>query len=189
MADKAAFRAEWKRRERELSPGELAESNGRLCRRFLALPQVEEARTVLLFFGMGAEVDTRPLLEELTRRGKRVLLPRCLSQGQMEARRYAPDRLTRHQYGMLEPGQDCERVEKSGIDLILVPALCYDTQCYRMGRGGGFYDRYLTGFAGATVGLCRDALLCGGVPREPWDRPVELVLTETKRFCPSGKAE
>lgn len=189
MADKAAFRAGWRQREQALTRMELAESDVCLRRRFLELPQVERAASVLLFSGMGAEVDTRPLLEELSRQGKRVLLPRCLPRGGMEARRYDPDKLVRHQYGMLEPAPDCERVEKDGIDLILVPALCYDTRCYRMGRGGGYYDRYLADFAGATVGLCRDALLCAAVPRDPWDRPVGLVLTETKRFCPSGKAE
>lgn len=189
MADKAAFRAEWKRREQALTPRELAESDALLRQRFLELPQVRRAQTLLLFFGVGAEVDTRPLLEELARRGKRVLLPRCLPQGGLEARRYDPDKLLRHPYGIPEPSPDCERVEKSGIDLILVPALCYDAHCWRMGRGGGYYDRYLTGYAGNTVGLCRDALLCAAVQREPWDQPVELVLTETKRFCPSGKAE
>lgn len=189
MADKAAFRTEWKRREQALPPRALAESDALLRQRFLELPQVERAGTLLLFFGIDAEVDTRPLLEELSRQGKRVLLPCCLPQGKLEARRYDPDKLLRHPYGIPEPGPGCERVEQSAVDLILVPALCYDTHCFRMGRGGGYYDRYLTDFAGDTVGLCRDALLCAAVPREPWDQPVELVLTETKRFCPSGKAE
>ena len=51
-----------------------------------------------------------------------------------------------------------------------------------MGRGGGFYDRYLADHGGMTVGLCREALLCDAVPVDPWDRPVQCVVTEYDRF-------
>ncbi len=168
-------------RERALDDDARRESDETLRQRFLSLPQLEAAQTVLLFAGMGREVDTLPLLTELERRGKQVLLPRCLPDHGMEARRYAPERLLRHPYGMLEPDpQYCQRVEPEEVDLILVPALCYDRHRFRMGRGGGYYDRYLIACTGFTVGLCRDRLLCDAVPREPWDRPVELVVTETE---------
>lgn len=178
MAEKAAFRAELRAREQRIPEAERLESDRMLCERFLALPQVARAETLLLFAGMGAEVDTRPVLARLARRGKTVLLPRCLPGSEMEARRWVPGHLVRHRYGMLEPDAGCARVEKAGIDLILVPALCYDRQGFRMGRGGGFYDRYLADYSGFTVGLCRDALLCEAVPRQAWDRRVDLVLTE-----------
>lgn len=180
--DKTAFRTELKRREAALTPEERQIGDGLLRERFLAEPVVRAARTILLFAGMGAEVDTGPLLEHLTRAGKQVLLPRCLPGHEMEARRYDAAKLVRHRYGMLEPAATCPVVERAAIDLILVPALCYDERCMRMGRGGGFYDRYLAGYTGHTIGLCRDALLCAAVPADSWDRPVELVLTETRRF-------
>ena len=182
MADKAAFRAVLRQQERALSAAERMASDAVLRERFLSLPELGRAQTVLLFSGMGMEVDTRPLLDTLYGGGKTVLLPCCLPGNGMEARRYVPGRLVRHCYGMMEPEAGCEVVEKAEIDLILVPALCYDRSCFRMGRGGGYYDRYLADFGGYTVGLCRDALLCDAVPREAWDRPVELVLTETQRM-------
>ena len=145
---------------------------------------------------MGLEVDTGPLLEALTERDKKLCLPRCLPGHAMEARRYDSARLIRHRYGMLEPDEHCPVVEKSRIDLILVPALCYDRSCFRLGRGGGFYDRqnhrvgygggfydrYLADYTGITIGLCREALLCDKVPVEPWDRKTDLVLTERQQF-------
>ena len=161
--DKTAFRTELKRREAALTTEERQSSDGLLRERFLAEPIVRAARTILLFAGMGAEVD-------------------CLPGHEMEARLYDAAKLVRHRYGMLEPGATCPVVERAAIDLILVPALCYDERCMRMGRGGGFYDRYLAGYTGHTIGLCRDALLCAAVPADSWDRPVELVLTETRRF-------
>ena len=180
--DKAQFRTALKEREAALTQEMRQRSDAELRERFLAERAVQSARTLLLFAGMGAEVDTAPLLTALHDVGKRVLLPRCLPGHEMEARLYDPNRLTRHRYGMLEPDTDCPVADKSEINLILVPALCYDRQCRRMGRGGGFYDRYLEEFTGRTIGLCRDALLCDAVPTDAWDRPVELVLTETQRF-------
>ena len=180
--DKTAFRTELKRREAALTTEERQSSDGLLRERFLAEPIVRAARTILLFAGMGAEVDTGPLLEHLAQADKQVLLPRCLPGHEMEARLYDAAKLVRHRYGMLEPGATCQVVELAPIDLILVHELCYDELCMLMGRGGGFYDRYLAGYTGHTIGLCRDALLCAAVPADSWDRPVELVLTETRRF-------
>lgn len=182
MAEKAAFREQIKALERQIPEAQRLESDQALRASFLRLPQLEGADTVLLYYGMGFEVDTRPLLDTLLRRGKRVLLPRCLPGGGMEARCYAPDKLRRHRYGMWEPDPGCEAVEAARIDFVLVPALCYDRQRFRLGRGGGYYDRYLAGYGGFTVGLCRDALLQAAVPREDWDRSVSLVLTETEQF-------
>ena len=182
MADKAAFRESIKALEHQIPAAQRLESDQALRDAFLRLPQLAGAETVLLYYGMGFEVDTRPLLDTLLRRGKRVLLPRCLPAGGMEARRYEPDKLRRHRYGMWEPGPVCEAVEAARIDLILVPGLCFDRQRFRLGRGGGYYDRYLAGYGGFTVGLCRDALLQAAVPREDWDMSVSLVLTETEQF-------
>lgn len=182
MDDKAAFRAELRRREQAISQPQRLASDALLRQRFLDYVRCSAAETILLFAGMGLEVDTRPLLEALEGQGKQVCLPRCLPGGAMEARRYDAGRLIRHRYGMLEPDTHCPVVGKSELDLILVPALCYDRRCFRLGRGGGFYDRYLADYSGLTVGLCREALLCDQVPVDPWDRSVHVVLTEREQF-------
>ena len=66
------------------------------------------------------------------------------------------------------------------IDLVLVPGLCYDRQGYRLGFGGGYYDRWLAGFPGLRVGLCREAVLQDRLPVEHHDLPVDLVVTESE---------
>ena len=86
--------------------------------------------------------------------------------------------LIRHRYGMLEPGEDCPVVPREEIDLILVPGLCFDRLGYRLGQGGGYYDRYLAGYRGTTVGLCRREVLQEHVPREAHDSRVELLVTD-----------
>lgn len=177
--EKAALRRAVRARLSAMTPEEREESDGILFRRFLALPRLAAAETVLLFYGMGTEPDTARLIPALLDRGKEVLLPRCLPGRGLEARRVTGESaLVKHRYGMLEPGEDCPLVERGDIGLILVPGLCFDRLGYRLGQGGGYYDRYLDGYAGATVGLCRQAVFREAVPREAHDRPVDLVVTD-----------
>ena len=178
-AEKAELRRRARQYLRELSPQARRASDDALFARFLALPQVEAADTLLLYHGMGGEPDTARLLPALWARGKAVCLPRCLPGHGLEARLVRPDSaLIPHPYGMLEPGEDCPLVGKDAIGLVLVPGLAFDPSGGRLGQGGGFYDRWLAEYAGCTAALCRTALLLPQVPRAPHDRGVELVLTE-----------
>ncbi len=175
---------ELRRRVREelsaLSRSELVRSDDALFARFLALPQVEAAKTIFAFWGIpGKEPDTSRLIGELVRRGKTVGLPRMLPEHRMEVRRFEADRpLVKVSFGISEPGEDCPLLDRENIDLVLVPAVCYDRRGYRLGFGGGYYDRWLEGFSGVTVGLCREAVLRETVPTEAHDAKVDLLLTE-----------
>ena len=164
-----------------MRPAERRRSDVILLQRFLELPWTAEADTLLLFYGVGAEPDTGHLLLELWRHGKRALLPKCLPGRAMEARRVRGwEELEPGAFGIPEPSDTCPAVDKGDIDLILVPALCYDLSRRRLGQGGGYYDRYLAGYTGRTVGLCREGLLQRAVPAEEHDRAVDLVVTEER---------
>lgn len=147
--------------------------------RFLSLPQVERAETILMFWGIGQEPEVQRLFPRLLERGKRLALPRCLPEHGMEARLYSPDvPLVRHRFGMAEPSDRSPLVSQEEINLALVPAVCYDRSRRRLGRGGGYYDRWLEGFGGFTVGLCRACVLQERLPTQEWDRMVDMVITE-----------
>lgn len=191
-AEKAALRARIRAVLKSLSPEQRRESDRALLDRFLALPQVKAASTLLLYHGMGTEPDTSRLLEPLWEAGKRVALPRCLPGNQMEARLVQKDTvLIPHPWGMLEPGTDCPLAGPADIGLVLVPGLAFDRSGGRLGQGGGFYDRWLAGFSGLTVALCREVTLLDRVPREGHDRPVDLVVTEGAVYglSPAGDGE
>lgn len=149
---------------------------------FLALPEVKQARTVMIFYGAKAdEPDTRFLTEELLRRGKTVALPRCMPGREMQARAItAQSILITGKFGIPEPGEDLPLVDKSEIDLILVPNLCCDEDGFRLGRGGGYYDRFLKDFTGVSVALCPQERLVGALPTESTDVPVDIILTQTQ---------
>jgi 5-formyltetrahydrofolate cyclo-ligase len=168
----AAFTVEQRRDSDEL-----------LLSRFLALAQVEQSSVLLLFYGMGREIDTRRLFRPLMERGKVIALPRCLKGRRMEFRRYmGEEQMVLHPYGMREPSEKCPLILPQQAQLALIPGVCYDSSCLRLGRGGGYYDRFLAEYDGFSVGLCRQALLQSACPAQEHDCPVDLVLTEEQTF-------
>lgn len=152
-----------------------------LLSRFLSLPQVVAAGSLLLFWGVDTEPETSRLVEPLLEMDKRIALPRCLPHRQMEAREYRGwGHLMESAYGIPEPDDECPVMARESVDLILVPNLCCDRRGFRLGHGGGYYDRYLAGYGGTTVALCRDALLFDNLPTGEYDLPVQIILTETQ---------
>lgn len=148
-----------------------------LFKAFLGLEQVKQAKTVMVYWGVEPESATTDLISALLAYGKRVVLPRCMPGGGMETRAYRGGRLIRSPYGIPEPGEDCPLVEKKDIDVVLVPALCYDRRGFRLGKGGGYYDRWLVDYTGVSVGMCYRELMQETLPREEHDRPVKLLLS------------
>ncbi len=169
----------------ELSQEERAESDQALAAQFLQHPKVAQAGTLLLYCGVGTEVDTRPILQALLDQGKRVCLPRCLPDHQMEARAItALEELQPDKYGIPAPGEGCPLVPREDLDLVLVPGLCFDSRGNRLGQGGGYYDRYLEDYDGISIGLCREDFFQVNLPREPLDVWVRYVLTEEGQVWP-----
>ena len=149
-----------------------------LVEAFLALPQVEAADTVMLFCGVGRELDTQPILENLLARGKRVVYPVCLPGRKMETRAVTgAEHLVPGTFGIPAPGEDCPVVEREEIGAVLVPCLMCDREGYRLGFGGGYYDRWLAGYEGFTVCVCPKERMADRLPRDEFDVPVKLVLT------------
>lgn len=173
----------------ELSQEEREESDQALTRQFLQHPKVEQANTLLLYYGVGTEIHTQPLIQALLDQGKRVCLPRCLPEHQMEARAITGlEDLQPDKYGIPAPGEDCPLVPRGEIDLVLVPGLCFDSRGNRLGQGGGYYDRYLEDYDGMSIGLCREDFFQVNLPREPLDVWVRYVLTEEGQVWPEAQA-
>ena len=135
-----------------------------------------DARRVFCYYSMDREVSTRELIADAVSRGKAVALPVCAANGEMSFYRYSGG-LRPGRYGIMEP-EPLEPLIPGKDDLIVVPGLCYDRTGYRLGQGGGYYDRYLARHRGVTLGLCRETLLYGELPREWNDFPMEYVFTE-----------
>ena len=147
-----------------------------ICKHIEAWPQFESAGVILTYMPMRGEVDLRLLLERFP--VKNWLLPRIQSAGQMVFHPYDPGRLVEHAYGMLEPAADLPQVPAGEIDLALVPALAYDRRGYRLGYGGGFFDRFLAGFEGISLGVTYQALIVDSLPADKHDVRVQSIASE-----------
>lgn len=122
-----------------------------LTERFLQHPFYQEAKTIATYLSFPHEFQTQELIERVLKDGKKVLIPKTYPKGRMEFVVYNPQQLAKTSFGLLEPQGDLEVVEPSQIDLIHVPGLAFTTEGYRIGYGGGYYDRYLEHFAGHTM--------------------------------------
>lgn len=172
----AAERKEELRRKAALLPKAQA---GHLLERFAQLPQVEQSQTVMVFCGVGREPDTAPLIRTLLERGQRVALPVCLPGRNMEARVITDEsQLVPGKFGIPEPDYFCPVARREEIGAVLVPGLMADREGYRLGYGGGYYDRWLAHYEGFTAMVCPAERLADALPHEDFDRPVDLVITD-----------
>ena len=122
-----------------------------LTERFLDHPFYQEAKAIATYLSFTHEFQTQGLIDQALKDGKKVLIPKTYSKGRMEFVVYDPQQLKKTSFGLLEPQGDLEVVDASQIDLIHVPGLAFTKEGYRIGYGGGYYDRYLENFAGQTM--------------------------------------
>jgi len=162
------------------------QASAAICCHIESWPLFRRSETILTYMPMRGEVDLRPLLERHPR--KRWLLPRIQPEGRMTFHPYDPEHMIRHPYGMLEPAPDLPIVPVEHIQLALVPGLAFDRQGWRLGYGGGFFDRFLAGFAhGASLGVTYHALLFDHLPHHQHDIPVQyLVMEDGLLACGDG---
>lgn len=184
---KDGLRARLLARRKALAPRAAAESGARVVERIRALPAFSSAAEVLTYMPVQGEVDVTPLLAELWARGARVLLPRCRpgEPGAMDvACVTCMEDMRPGMYGIAEPAPGtCAALADAAPDLVLVPAVAYDRRGYRLGFGAGFYDRFFSrgGARGALLaGPCYDFQLQDALPRDSWDIPVNVVITENE---------
>lgn len=140
-----------------------------------------ECSTLFTYVSMDNEVKTHQLIDKAISDGKRVCVPRVVPRQHMLAVpvKNPRDDLKKGYFGVLEPAAALPAVSEKEIDLILVPGLVFDRQGYRVGYGGGYYDKYLYLAAHCrTIGLAFHALVVNEIPREAHDRKVMLVITE-----------
>ncbi len=156
-----------------------ADAAQRLHDKVVALPAFKTARTLFCYSSVDGEADTQLILATAWRMGKTVYLPLCRDRAMRALRANGFDELVKHGRLMIaEPPAMGEEASPDAIDLTLVPALAFDKRGYRLGYGGGYYDRFLSGYGGLSVGLCRAEYVLETIPLETHDVAVSLVLTD-----------
>ena len=183
QAEKQQLRKTIRALEAGLSERYLEQSNRRIAAQRLAMPEYQAAETVFCFVSVGREIDTRPILQAVLEDGKTLCVPRCLGGGIMELRGIQSlDILRPGAYGIPEPPEDTPLVSVDAVDFAVLPCQTCNHLGQRLGRGGGYYDRFLASYRGGMVLLCREKLIREEIPVTPLDYPIPWVLTEAGLF-------
>lgn len=147
--------------------------------KLMKLVSEKRPECVLCYISTEIEVDTVCFVNDLLSAGKAVYAPRC-SGKEMKFIRFSDfSELKAGAYGILEPDgtEEFSVFEQSSGSLCIVPALSFSRDGFRLGYGGGYYDRFLKDYGGLSAGICYGDFI-GYVPRESFDVPVQILITE-----------
>ena len=177
--DKSALRAHCRALRDALTAQTVASASERICQRLIEWPVFRQAQTVMAYMAFGNEISLLPLMDQS--RDKRWVIPRTVTEPgpRLILHLYDPARLVRHRFGMLEPDVSLPVIEPGELDLVLVPGLAFDRRGYRLGYGGGFYDRFLPHVTARQVGIVSTVLLVEHVPNGRFDQRVDYVASES----------
>ena len=143
-------------------------------------PLWQQAQHVALYSALPDEPNLRTLIDEVATT-KQVYLPRVLDGEAMDFFAFAgwQELEQSGSFGIYEPRLEADGVvDPATLDLLVIPALAYDQAGYRLGRGKGYYDRYLSRCPHASrIGVTFALRPIACLPHDPWDLPVEAVLT------------
>jgi 5-formyltetrahydrofolate cyclo-ligase len=158
---------------------EWREKSDRICTHLQSLPLFTSAQTILAYFSFRQEPDLSPLFTNPKHQwGFSRVQGKSLSWHSWKP----GEPLQKEKLGIFEPHPDSPRLSPKEVDLILVPAVACDKRGYRLGYGGGFYDRMLSSTEWAskpTIGIVFEFAYLSQLPIDQWDKPLQLVCTET----------
>lgn len=162
---------------------EIAGKSRQIAEKLFGLAVFRRTRLVAFFASVEGEVDTHPMIDRALRSGMRVALP-SVDAGKKELRFYEIKDLKRDTakgtLGILEPKPSLPAVEPSALECVIVPGLAFDGMGARLGRGAGFYDKFLARLSPGTakIGVAFAFQMVKNIPMEQHDQRLDVVLTD-----------
>ena len=154
----------------------------RVLKKLFALKEFKNSFAVLFYASFDGEVDTFEMIKQALKLGKKIGLPRILKGRKQIVPMMIADvkkDLEKGPYGILQPRKTCQQLDVKDIDLVVVPGVAFDSHNNRLGRGGGFYDRFLKKIPQhiPTVGLAFDFQIFDKLPTQGHDSRVSRVVS------------
>ncbi|MBQ4110135.1 MAG: 5-formyltetrahydrofolate cyclo-ligase [Clostridia bacterium] len=169
---------ELRKKYREIRKNSDKSADEIIFNKVISCDEVKNAENIFCYISVNDEVDTQKIIKYLFKAGKTVTVPLCVEKGKMIAVKINSfDDLKEGMYGIPEPKSHTE-FEKTKLDLIIVPALAFDKEGYRLGYGGGYYDRFMADLTAFKLGICRSELYVEALPRDEFDIKADKVITE-----------
>lgn len=173
MQTKQEIRTYVKQQRKALSVTDSDTMSAAIMERIAACGEFGAATTVLAYWPLPGEVDTRSLIQA---GGKRFVLP-VVCGDDLLLKVYDPSRMREGAFGILEPDESAETVAPEEIDFAIIPGVAFSPDGMRLGRGRGFYDRLLGSLHCVKAGVAFPFQMFDELPADPWDLPMDLVVT------------
>lgn len=185
--DKKELRKHMLQKRNRLEENYRKQASAAITEAFLCSSAYQNSKTIFIYISYSSEVDTKEIITRAISDGKTVLVPLT---DQVEKRMDAIQitdfntQLCQSCCGILEPSfASTKPFPPEEIDLIIVPAVAFDRKGYRVGYGGGYYDRYLSqARSAATIGLAYEESVIDEIPLEKHDQKVNCILTESGEY-------
>ena len=173
--DKRTIRKAVRAEIARLTDTEKAELSAQIFNKIAELQEVRQASVVALFASLADEPQTTAIIEQLAQ-SKRIVLPR-IEGDEMEFYDIS-EGLREGAFGIMEPTATTP-ISPDKIDVMIVPGVAFTREGFRLGRGKGFYDKYLSynGFRAYTIGVCFPCQIVENIPTEQHDKIVDKVAT------------
>lgn len=174
--NKKELRKELLLRRRNMDETYRKNSDLMIYNNLMSCPEVSAAEVILTYISTEIEVDTKKFIEKMLETGKTVAVPRCEGKNMRFIVIRDLNSLVKGAFGIPEPAGN-EEITDFSRAVCITPALSFNKNGFRLGYGGGFYDRFSEKFNGISIGICYNDFL-GEIPLEEFDRPVNILITE-----------
>jgi len=161
------------------------EKSRSICEVLLQEPSIIEGKTIALTISVFPEVETREIITKLWAMDKHVVVPKCnVKTKQMQFYHLTNfNELVPASMGLFEPNHlITSSIEHNQIDVCIVPGIVFDQRGYRIGYGGGYYDRFLPQFNGEKISIAFDEQFVNEVSFELHDIPIDFLITNKRRI-------
>jgi len=177
---KAEKRAFYKSLRKSMKPETKKSADRQIFEKLISFPKFKNSELILTYISVNDETDTISLIKYCFENNKRVAVPKCLNKnGTMEFFEIKSfDDVNPSYFGLLEPSENCPVIRDFSNSLCVVPAFSYDIKGYRIGYGGGFYDRFLSKHNVLKIGICYDECIEENHLHDEFDINVDIVITE-----------
>jgi len=179
--EKRRLRKKYRAAYTQLQPEYIAESDKGIFENISKLPEFLSASIIFTYYSIDAEPDTHRIIELALKLGKQVTLPIIRGDGIMDAGIIKSlAEIGDGAYNIPAPAENAEIISPEKIEFAIIPALAFDRNGFRLGQGGGYYDRFLREAAFFTAGIARSKFFLESVPREAHDVPLSCIVTENE---------
>ena len=184
---KEILRRKWMIKRKKIFEEKGLKKSKEITKKLLSLEEINKFKNIMIYVSYQSEVNTENLIISLLNKNKKVFAPYCIKDKKrmeiVEINDFDKD-LEKGAYGIKEPRKSLKnkKFAPKNLDVVIVPGVAFSKNGYRIGYGGGYYDRFLTRLKDETltIGINYDEMVFNSIPTDEHDLAVDMIITDKK---------